>query len=383
MMLKIFELSTVDITLYKFALPLMSELKQNDFRVICGARNYGYLDKIEQKGFKTYDIALSRSLSPIALVKSLYQLIRILKKEEIDILHVHTPIASFIGRVAAFFAKVDIKIYTVHGFIFKPKVFYYVEKFMAKALTDYIFTVNQEDMDMAVNNGFISGDKAININSVGIDVRCFDPGLINETAKEQLRAGLNIKSNTPVIGYVGRIVRSKGVLDLVHAFVNIRKEINCQLLLVGPWDFNERPGDVIIQDIRRIICENQLEQDIVLLGHREDIADLLSIMDIFVLPSYREGMPVSLLEAMAMEKAVIGTNIRGIKEEITGECGLIYQPKDIDGLQKSIEYYLKNHEEAVQVGKMARQRVIKHFSIDRVIEKQMKVFMELSYNGNK
>ncbi len=383
MILKIFELSTIDITLYKFVLPLMKKLKQNDFSVICGARNYGYLDKLEQEGFKTYDVALSRSLSPIALIKSLYQLIRIFKKEEIDILHVHTPIASFIGRLAAFFAKVDIKIYTVHGFIFKPKVFYYVERFMARALTNYMFTVNQEDMDMAVRGKFLSADKVMNINSVGINVRYFDPGLINATAKEQLRTGLNIKSDTPIIGYVGRIVRSKGVLDLVHAFVNIRKEMNCQLMLVGPWDFNERPGDVIAQDIRRIISENQLEQDIVLLGHREDIADLLSIMDIFVLPSYREGMPVSLLEAMAMEKAVIGTNIRGIKEEITDKCGLIYQPRDINGLQKSIEYYLKNHEEAVRMGKMARQRVIKHFSIDRVIEKQMKVFMELSGNGNK
>lgn len=380
---KIFELSTVDITLYKFVLPLMKELRQNDFDVICGAKNHGYLNKIEQVGFKTYNIALSRSLSPIALLKSLFQLIQIFKKEEIDIVHVHTPIASFIGRLAALFAKVDIKVYTVHGFIFKPRVFYFIEKFMARTFTDYMFTVNQEDMDMAVKKGFVQDDKVININSVGIDVRHFDPALVNKTVRERLRATLNIKNNTPVIGYVGRIVKSKGVLDLVHAFVNTRKHTNCQLLLVGPWDLNERQEDTIIQDIRGIISENRLEQDIVILGHREDIADLLSIMDIFVLPSYREGMPVSLLEAMAMEKAVIGTNIRGIKEEITSESGLIYEPKDIYGLQKNIEFCLKNREEAVQMGKIARQRVIKHFNIDRVIEKQMKVFLELSDNGNR
>lgn len=382
MKLKIFELSTIDITLYKFVLPLMNELRQNGFDVVCGAKNCGYLNKIEEEGFIAYDIALSRSLSPLALTKSLFQLIQILKKEEINIVHVHSPVASFVGRLAAFFAKVDTKIYTVHGFIFKPKVFYYIEKFMARAFTDYMFTVNQEDMDMAVKNRFVPNDKIININSVGIDVRYFDPALVNETARERLRATLNIKNNIPVIGYVGRIVKSKGLLDLVHAFVNTRKHTNCQLLLVGPWDLDERQEDTIIQDIRGIISENRLEQDIVILGHREDIADLLSIIDIFVLPSYREGMPVSLLEAMAMERAVIGTNIRGIKEEITGESGLIYEPKDIYGLQKNIEFCLGNREEAVRMGKNARTRVIKDFSIDRVLEKQMKVFLELRNNGN-
>lgn len=380
MKLKVFELSSVDITLYKFVLPLMEELRQKGFEVICGARNYGYLDKLEKEGFKTYDIALSRNLNSIALLKSLFQLVRIFKKEEIKILHVHTPIASFIGRLAAFFAKVDIKVYTVHGFIVKPKVFYYAEKFMAKALTDYMFTVNQEDLDLAVHNKFISVNKVFNINSVGIDVKHFDPGKISESTKKQLRENLNIEKNIPVIGYVGRIVRSKGVLDLVHAFVEIKKDVSCKLLLVGPWDLNERSEDSIIEDLQRIIQEHQLEQDILLLGNREDIVDLLCIMDIFVLPSYREGMPVSLLEAMAMERAVIGTNIRGIKEEINAESGLIYEPKDVKGLQKHIEFYINNIEAATQLGKSARQRVLKDFSMERVLEKQMKIFLELSYD---
>lgn len=380
---RIFELSAVDITLYKFVLPLMRELRHHGFDIVCGARDFGYLDKIDKEGFKTYDIALSRNLNPIALLKSFFQLVRVLKKEEIDILHVHTPIASFIGRLAAFFAKVDIKVYTVHGFVLQPKIFYYVEKFMARTLTDYMFTVNQEDFDMAVRNKFIPADKALNINSVGIDTEHFDPGKVSETAKDQLREVLIIKKGVPVIGYVGRIVKSKGVLDLVHAFAEIRKTVDCQLLLVGPWDLDERSDDVIIQDVHRIICENRLEQDVLLPGHREDIAELLSIMDIFVLPSYREGMPVSLLEAMAMEKAVIGTNIRGIREEITVESGLIYESKDVNGLKKHMAFYLNNVEKAAMMGKNARQRVLNDFSMNKVIEKQMKIFLELFYDGKR
>lgn len=380
MKLKIFELSTVDITLYRFVLPLMKELRRYGFEVICGAKGLGYLDRLQEEGFKVYDIALSRSLNPAALLKAFFQLVQVFKKEQIDILHVHTPIASFIGRLAAFFAKIEIKVYTVHGFILKPRIFYYAEKFMARTLTDYMFTVNQEDLELAIEHKFISADKAFNINSVGIDAEHFYPGRVDENAKEQLRESLNIRKDVPVIGYVGRIVKPKGVMDLVNAFVEIRKMIDCRLLLVGPLDFDERAGDIIIDEIRRVIQENRLEQDVILTGHREDIAELLSIMDIFVLPSYREGMPVSLLEAMAMEKAVIGTNIRGTKEEITAETGLIYEARDVSGLKKHLEFYLSNPEKAALMGKNARQRVLKEFDINRVVEKQVKVFLELFYD---
>lgn len=380
---KVFELSTVDLTLYKFVLPLMKELRDKGFDVICGTRNFGYLDKLREEGFKAYDIALSRSLNPIALLKAFFQLIQILKKEEVDIIHVHTPIASFIGRLAAFFAKVDVKVYTVHGFVLQPKVFYFVEKFMARTLTDYMFTVNQEDLDMAVRKKFISVDRVLNINSVGIDTEHFDPKRISEDTKVQLRESLNIRKDVPIIGYVGRVVKSKGVLDLVNAFVEVRKSTDCQLLLVGPWDFDERSDNIIIEDIRYIIRENQLEHDVLLPGHREDVAELLSIMDIFVLPSYREGMPVSLLEAMAMEKPVIGTDIRGVREEITADSGLIFEVKDVNVLKRHIEFYLNNIDKAAAMGRNARQRVLSEFSIDKVIEKQIKVFLELGYDGKR
>lgn len=381
MKLKVFELSTVDMTLYKFVLPLMKELRRQGFEVICGAKSLGYLDRLREEGFKTYDIALCRSLNPAALAKSLFQLVRILKDEEIDIIHVHTPIASFVGRLAAFFAGVDVRIYTVHGFVLRPRLFYYVEKLMARTLTDYMFTVNQEDLELAVRDSFIAADKAVNINSVGIDTEYFNPCRISEAAKAGIRESLNIRKGVPVIGYVGRIVKSKGVPDLVRAFADIRKDTDCRLLLVGPWDLDERSDEIIIDEIRSIISGRGLEQDVLLPGHREDIAELLSIMDIFVLPSYREGMPVSLLEAMAMEKAVIGTDIRGVREEITADSGLIYEAGDVDGLKKHMEFYLDNLEKAAAMGKNARQRVLKEFDMDKVIEKQMKVFLELFNNG--
>jgi len=376
---RIFELSAVDMTLYKFVLPLMKELRNNGFEVYCGARDFGDLERIKNEGFNTYDIAMSRSLNPLALVGSFFQLVKIFKREHIDIVHVHTPVASIAGRLAAFVAGVGIKIYTVHGFILKPRIYYLIEKFMARFFTDYIFTVNREDMDLAIAKRFITRDKILNINSVGIDTSHFDPDLGLDAVKEQLRESLNIKEDERVIGYVGRIAKSKGLLDLVHAYMNVRKEYDCKLLLVGPWDLNERADDAVIEEIGHLIEANDMGDDVLLPGYRHDIAELLSIMDIFVLPSYREGMPVSLLEAMAMEKAVIGTNIRGVKEEITAESGLIYDPGDVGELVKCIKFYMDNEDKASLMGKNARQRVVDYFSQEQVLGRQMKVFLEYQH----
>lgn len=375
MKIKVFELASIDITLYKFVTPLMLKLKSNGFDVICGAKNYGYLEKIEEAGIKTYDIAMSRNLNPINIVKSIFSLMSILKKENINILHVHTPIAAIVGRVAAQLAGIDIKIYTVHGFILEPKPFFLIEKFMARFFTSYIFTVNQEDLDLAINNNFIEKSYIRNINSVGINTEIFNPNNIDINIVNNLKQTFKISDDTKIIGYVGRLVKPKGVLDLINSFIEVKKQYSCKLMLVGPYKLGERKSESIIDDIHKLIKKHNLVDDIILTGHIEDMPEILSIIDIFVLPSEREGMPVSLLEAMAMEKAVIGTNIRGIREEITKESGLLYNCGDTSALKDHILYYLNHSEKAHINGKNARIRVINEFDQNDVIQKQLNIFM--------
>ncbi|MBP7177104.1 MAG: glycosyltransferase family 4 protein [Thermoclostridium sp.] len=375
MTMKVFELATVDLTLYKFVLPLMKELRQNGFNVLCGAEDHGYLEKIDAEGFVTYAVPFRRSLNPLALVRSFLFLVRVFKRERVDILHTHTPIASVVGRIAAVCSGVKVKIYTVHGFIIRPKIYEYLEKFMAKAFTSFIFTVNQEDYTYAVSNQFIAPDKIININSVGVDVHHFDPGRISKGNIKAVKESLKLQ-DVPIIGYVGRIVRSKGILDLVRAFIEVRKTIFCKLLLVGPWDLNERSKDAVIAEIQILLKKHQLEEDVIFAGHREDIAEVLSVMDIFVLPSYREGMPVALLEAMALEKTVVGTNIRGVKEEIAEDCGFLYEAGDIEALAVILKNCLSSLKAFNVMAKRARHRVITHFSQEQALDKQIQVFLE-------
>lgn len=379
MKMKVFELSTVDLTLYKFVLPLMKELRQNGFEVLCGASDHNYLEKIAAEGFTPYAVPFRRSLNPLALVRSFLFLVRVFKMEKVDILHTHTPIASVIGRIAATCSGVRVKIYTVHGFIVRPKIYEYLEKFLAKAFTSFVFTVNEEDYTYALTKKFITPNRILNINSVGIDINHFNPDRIRKSEIKTVRESLELKDE-PIIGYVGRIVRSKGVLDLVRAFIEVRKTSFCKLLLVGPWDINERSKDAVIDEIRILLKKHQLDKDVIFAGHREDIAEVLSLMDIFVLPSYREGMPVALLEAMAMEKIVVGTKIRGVKEEITADCGFLYEAGDIEALTMILKKCLSNLKDLSVMAKRARNRVITYFSLDQVLDKQIQVF--LNFKGH-
>lgn len=371
---KILQISAIDMTIYKFVLPLMKELKKNGFDVICASKNLGAAQHIEKEGFKTYDIDIKRKIEPISNIKIIVQLYKIIKKENIDIVHVHTPIAAVLGRIAAKMAGVEKIIYTVHGFHTSHKFFYYIEKLMAKYFTDFIFTVNSEDLKFAIENNFIETNKIVNINSVGIDIDKFNPDNIEEEKIISLKTSFKISLNNKIIGFVGRIVKEKGILDLLKAFINISNKIdNCKLLIVGSSELGERDNTTKLE-IEKLIDKYNLKDKVIFTGYREDIPELLSLMDIFVLPSYREGMPVSLLEAMAMEKCVVATDIRGCREEVDTTTGKLYPPGDIEKLTQILIHLLQNLEEANKLGKNARQKVTKLFDQKKVIEKQIKIF---------
>lgn len=369
MKIKVLQLSSIDLTLYKFILPLMKELKLQGFEVMAACKDYGFIKKIKEEGFDTFNIDIARNINPIKILQSIYQVYRVLKLNKIDIIHVHTPIAAFVGRIAAMLAGVKIKVYTVHGFIIDKPIFYFVEKVMARYFTDYIFTVNEEDYLKAIEKGFIFPEKITNLNSVGIDINKFNPALISLSEKKALKKKLGIGENDRIIGYIGRIIAEKGVLDLLYSYL-IVKQKDIKLLLVGPWDLGERDNETVFK-IKQLIKDKGLESEVVLTGYREDIPQLLNIMDVFVLPSYREGMPVSLLEAMAMEIPVIASNIRGSKEAVDEAVGFLYEVGNIEQLASCLRKVIDNQNLARTMGFNGRCRVAMKYSLDKVISKQI------------
>src|SRR6056297_1030406 len=198
-------------------------------------------------------------------------------------------------------------------------------------------------MDFALANDFIQKDKIININSVGINTTTkFNPALFKDEDNQTLKKELNLNQTDKIITFIGRLVAEKGIIELIDAFSLLKKQRNdIKLLMIGETlqsDRDKKTKDIIKQTIKI----NQLQKDIIFTGYRNDTPKLLSITDVFTLPSHREGMPVSSLEAMSMGVPVVGTNIRGLREEIIeGKTGYIVALKNPEQLANSIEKALK------------------------------------------
>lgn len=373
-MSKLIEISAVDISIYKFVLPLMDRLSENGWDISVAANNSGYRNQIIERGYPVHHIEFARNLSPINNIKAFLQLMKLFKKEKPDCIHVHTPIAAVLSRIAGRLTRVPHIIYTLHG-LYKHKPFIQIEKFVCRYCTDYVFTVNEEDKKYLVKNKFIDKTKIININSVGVDTNIFDPKKISEDQKMKLKKSLKT-NNKPIIGFIGRLIKEKGLLELIEAFIKIRNNIDCQLLLIGSSDLGERDQTTIKQAKQRI-KQAGLCKDVIFAGKRDDIPLCLSIMDIFVLPSYREGMAVCTLEAMSMELPVICSDIKGCREEITSETGILIPSHEITQLVKAMELLLNDTTKAKTMGIEGRKHVQKYFSIEKSVGKQLKIFNKL------
>jgi glycosyltransferase involved in cell wall biosynthesis len=373
-MKKLIEISAVDITIYKFVLPLMKQLREQGWDISVCASDVGYRKSLIEEGFLVHDVNISRSLSPIKSLRSLFKLIKLMKVEKPDCIHVHTPIAAIIGRVAGKIVGVPHILYTLHGLYMKPP-FLQIEKWICNYCTDYIFTVNEEDKAYLIEHQFIAKDKIQSINGVGIDTEVFDPDTITPQYKQKLKQELAL-SDKPIIGFMGRLIREKGILELIDAFIKVHEKQPCQLLILGSALLNERDTKTA-EVFKQKIKDNHLEADVILAGHREDVPQVLSLMDIFVLPSYREGMPVCTLEAMSMRIPVIATNIRGCREEVTPKTGMLVPVEDVQALSVAIEQLLKDRTKAQAMGIEARKRVQQYFSTEQAVAKQIEVFRRI------
>ena len=212
----------------------------------------------------------------------------------------------------------------------------------------------------------------------GIDVKRFDPLRFDQDFILNKKRELGIE-NKKVIGMVGRFVKEKGYLDLFDAFKIIKKQIpNAVLLLVAPKDREKE--DALDKSVLK---EYGIEKETVLLGYEEEVAnveEIYSLMDVFVLPSYREGFSMSLLEAQAMEKPVVATDIRGCRESVdNGKTGVLVPLKDLEKLAEAIISFLSNPVKSIEVGEIGRKRVLKEFDESQIFDKikeEYKILLE-------
>ncbi|GGA98251.1 glycosyl transferase family 1 [Macrococcus hajekii] len=376
---KIIQLSAIDMTMNNFLRPLNLATKEEGWDVHCVCQEGLFTEYIKNDKFEFHNVSIDRKISPISNIKSILSLIKLFRKEKPDIVHVHTPVASVLGRIAAKLAGVPNIIYTAHGFYFHEgmtakqyRFFYNIEKYVGRLCTDYIFTQSQEDYEVAKTNRFLTSNKNNNYvwisNGIDLDNK-YNIKLKTEVKNYGLRKQLSIPNDHLVVSFIGRLVKEKGIIDLLEAY-DLLKYKNVSFIVMGMLPQGERDNETYNS------LENyKLNNNIKFVGHVNNAEDYLFLSDIFCLPSYREGMPRSIIEAMAMKNAVLATNIRGSREEvIDGETGYLFETGSSGRIAHFIDY-LNNDRKKLELFKQnGLKRAHELYDENKVVRKQIEVF---------
>ncbi len=297
------------------------------------------IEKDEEKyGIKIKNLPISRNPFDKSNLSAYKQLLEFIKQEKIDYIHCNTPTGGILGRLAGKKCKVKKVIYQAHGFHFykgAPKknwlVYYPVEKWLAK-YTDALITINKEDFELASkkfrlrNNG-----KVYYVAGVGIDSKQY---LSDGKLRDEKRAELNIPLDAFVIISVGELNENKNNKVIISALEKLKNK-NIHYILCGVGDKKD--------ELSAMAQSAGISENIHFLGYITDIKALYNASDCFVMPSYREGLSRSAMEAMASGLPCILSDIRGNRDLIeNGSGGFLCKPDDASGFSEAISKLFSN-----------------------------------------
>lgn len=300
---------------------ITSQDKVNEFR-----------EELEKKGISAYHIPVPRKIIAIgSMMKAYKKLSELLKENNYDIVHCHSPIGGVIARMACKkYRKSGTKvIYTAHGFHFYTGapilnwiLFYPIERYCAKC-TDVIITINLEDYSRAKN---FKSKKIEYVPGIGIDVKSIQS---SRADKKMIRTKLGINNEDFLLFSAGQLSKRKNHEVIINALSKVKSN-NVKFLLCGLGE---------LEDYLKNLSEKLgIEDRVIFAGYRNDVKELLYAADCFVFPSLQEGLPVALMEAMAVGIPVICTDIRGNTDLIkNGKGGYILKTDDVDGFAEKID----------------------------------------------
>ncbi|HEX4945034.1 MAG TPA: glycosyltransferase family 4 protein, partial [Blastocatellia bacterium] len=275
-----------------------------------------------------------------------------------------------LGQLAARIVGVPIIVNTLHGFYFHdhmPKFwrnFYITTEKIAARCSHSILSQNSEDIQTAIR-AHISPPEKIKFLGNGIDVHRFDRTQLSEAALEKTRRALGLTREHQVVGFVGRLVREKGMLELFAAAQEIlRYKPATKFLIVGPIDDDKADALTPASAV-----EYGIADACIFTGLRDDMPELYALMDVFVLPSHREGFPRAPMEASAMGVPCVVTDVRGCREAVeAGRNGFLFPLGDSQALARAVLTLLDNEELRVQLGTNGRQLALEKFDEQHVFQ---------------
>ncbi len=317
---------------------------------------------------------LVRELSFVKDLICFFKIVRIIRKNKYHIVHTHTAKAGMLGRFAAFLCRVPVIVHTLHGSTFHDnlhpvhnKVYLYLERLAAK-VTDKIITVGNDLKKRYILAGVGSEIDYVTIRS-GFHIDRFL--LSDEQIKQNnllVRNQYNISPNDIVIGSASRLEHRKGHIFLFDAIAKMNYNGHAvKVLLAGDGDQYE---------FLKNYCKNiGLNGNVIFLGHRNDIEQVMSAIDIFVLTSLWEGLPRVLVQAAALGKPIVTFDIEGAQELVKNKVnGFVVPLKDTDSLREKCEYLINDIDKAKDMGKLGQSYVTEDWMIEKMVEQIEKVY---------
>src|SRR5690554_1475980 len=341
---KLIRITTVPVSLKTLLKGQHRFMSEKGFEVVgVSSKGQELQDVQNDENIRVIALEMSRTISPLKDLKSLWNFYRLCMREKPLIVHSHTPKAGIVGMLGAKLAGVPIRLHTVAGLPLmeatgiKRKVLDFVEKLTYSSATK-VYPNSKGLYDFILENNYTTKNKLKvigNGSSNGIDTSLFSPDGITEEAKNTLRTKLNLSADDFVFVFVGRLVGDKGINELVSAFKRISESANqriSKLLLVGSFESDLDP--LLPETLKEI----EANPKIISVGYQKDVRPYFAISDVLVFPSYREGFPNVVMQAGAMGLPSTVSNINGCNEIIVeGENGIIFSVKNTEALLRSMQ----------------------------------------------
>ena len=337
---------------------LMKALVGNNFDVyILSSGKEEFAERLKDINATIIDIGTSNT-NPIEIWKYLRKMFKTIKQINPDICLTFTPRQNIYGNIICKILKVPtLSNITGTGVPFHIKGFvYWLGRIMYKLvlkIPQVVFFQNKDDFENLTHKGYVNLKQAVMIPGSGIETDYFLP---------QIRS----KNNNFIFLFVGRLVRIKGIEELILAAENILKDTEgCEFWIVGPlWKQNTGKLTFTETDV-----ENWKRKGIIYKGEAHDVRPFIAECDCFVLPSYREGLSNSLLEAASMEKPIVTTNVTGCKDVVVnGLNGILCEPQSVESLENAMRKMLTlNYGTRLEMGKQGRLKVKKEFEKSIVV----------------
>ena len=363
---KLIRITTIPISLEKL-LSGQLQFMSSHYDVTAVSSEKQNLEKLgKSQNVGVFPLEMTRKITPLQDVLAVIKLYFFLKKTKPFIVHTHTPKAGIVGMLAAKLARVPVRLHTVAGlplleaYGFKRKILNFVEKQTYSCATK-VYPNSNGLLEIIKHNNFCENDKLkviANGSSNGIDTDYFNPNLISDEQKVTLKNELSIAANDFVFLFVGRLVKDKGINELIVAFQKLQTEIpTIKLLLIG--NFEDDLDPLFPSTINSINANSA----ILSVEFQNDVRPYFAISNCLVFPSYREGFPNVVLQAGAMQLPSIVSNINGCNEIIENNCnGLIIPVKNENALFDAMKKMASETSLANEMKKNCRQMIVSKYN---------------------